>query len=131
MDPCLLTALGIEARVPSSTYRLQMHEHFTFEDASRIVPYLQKWGVGDAYLSPIFQARPHSMHGYDVTRHDRLNPELGDQPAFDRFAELLRNSGPGSLLDVVPNGETCRVVNDQLRAAEVFAHVPVAILVRQ
>jgi hypothetical protein len=31
----------------------------------------------------------------------------------------------------VPNGETCRVVNDQLRAAEVFAHVPVAILVRQ
>src|ERR1700744_318903 len=80
-----------------------MHEHFTFEDAARLVPYLQELGIGDAYLSPVFQARPHSMHGYDVVRHDCLNPELGDEKAFDRFSSLLRSSGLGLLMDVVPN----------------------------
>ena len=103
MNPCILRALGTDARVPSSTYRLQMHENFTFDDAFGVVPYLKRLGIGDAYLSPIFQARPHSMHGYDVMRHDCLNPELGDQAAFDRLSASLRDCGLGLLLDVVPN----------------------------
>jgi (1->4)-alpha-D-glucan 1-alpha-D-glucosylmutase len=103
MNSCILRTLGTDARVPSSTYRLQMHEHFTFDDAFEIVPYLKRLGIGDAYLSPIFRARPHSMHGYDVMQHDCLNPELGDQASFDRFSGLVRDSELGLLLDVVPN----------------------------
>ena len=103
MDHCISKVLTTEARVPSSTYRLQMFETFTFDDATKIVAYLKKLGISDAYLSPIFQARPHSTHGYDVMRHDRVNPELGGQLAFDRFSEALKSAGMGLLLDIVPN----------------------------
>ena len=43
------------------------------------------------------------MHGYDVTRHDRLNPELGGEEGFARFTQELRNKEMGLLLDIVPN----------------------------
>ncbi len=103
MNDCLQKTLATEARTPTSTYRLQMHEKFTFEDAQAILPYLKKLGIGDAYLSPIFEARPHSMHGYDVTRHDCLNPELGGEEKFAPFAAALRAAEMGLLLDTVPN----------------------------
>ncbi len=103
MTDCLQTTLSTEARTPASTYRLQMHEKFTFADAQAILPYLKKLGIGDVYLSPIFEARPHSMHGYDVARHDCLNPELGGEQAFAPLAEALRAEGMGLLLDTVPN----------------------------
>ena len=103
MSDCLQTVLDTEARTPASTYRLQMHEKFTFADAQAILPYLKKLGIGDVYLSPIFEARPHSMHGYDVARHDCLNPELGGEVGFTPFAAALREHGMGLLLDTVPN----------------------------
>ena len=103
MNDCLQKALATDARVPASTYRLQMHEAFTFADAQAILPYLKKLGVGDVYLSPIFEARPHSMHGYDVARHDRLNPELGGEEKFKPLTAALRAHGMGLLLDTVPN----------------------------
>ena len=31
-------------RVPIATYRLQFNRHFTFKDATEIIPYLQKLG---------------------------------------------------------------------------------------
>ena len=93
----------MEARAPLSTYRLQLHAGFTFADAEAVLPYLQSLGIGDSYASPIFEARPGSMHGYDVTRHDRLNPELGGEEGFARFAARLRELGMGLLLDIVPN----------------------------
>ena len=103
MSDCIETVLNTEARIPASTYRLQMHEKFTFEDAQAILPYLKKLGIGDAYLSPIFEARPHSMHGYDVVRHDCLNPELGGERTFKPFTAALKAAGMGLLLDTVPN----------------------------
>ena len=103
MTDCIQQTLATDARTPGSTYRLQMHENFTFEDAQAILPYLKKLGIGDVYLSPIFEARPHSMHGYDVTRHDCLNPELGGEAKFKPFAAALREHGMGLLLDTVPN----------------------------
>jgi (1->4)-alpha-D-glucan 1-alpha-D-glucosylmutase len=93
----------MEARAPLSTYRLQLHAGFTFADAEAVLPYLRSLGIGDIYASPIFEARPGSMHGYDVTRHDRLNPELGGEEGFARFAARLRELGMGLLLDIVPN----------------------------
>ncbi|HXO94798.1 MAG TPA: malto-oligosyltrehalose synthase, partial [Candidatus Acidoferrum sp.] len=82
---------------------MQLHAGFTFADAEAILPYLQRLGIGDCYSSPIFEARPGSMHGYDVTRHDRFNPELGGEIGFARFTQALRAAQMGLLLDVVPN----------------------------
>ncbi|HEX6770487.1 MAG TPA: malto-oligosyltrehalose synthase [Acidobacteriaceae bacterium] len=100
---CIHSLLETDARVPVATYRAQMRREFTFEQASAIIPYLKQLGMGDFYASPIFEARPGSTHGYDVTRHDRLNPELGGEERFAPFAELLRSHGMGLLLDIVPN----------------------------
>src|ERR1700729_119643 len=101
MKECIEDLLQREARVPASTYRMQMHAGFTFADAEKVVPYLKRLGIGDMYASPIFEARPGSTHGYDVTRHDRLNPELGGAERFVPFAETLRGHGMGLLLDIV------------------------------
>ena len=102
-EDCIHSLLQTDVRVPVATYRAQMHRDFNFDEAAAIVPYLQRLGLGDFYASPIFEARPGSMHGYDVTRHDRLNPELGGAEHFIPFAERLRNHGMGLLLDIVPN----------------------------
>ena len=69
--------------VPRATYRLQFHKDFGFDDARRIVPYLAALGVSHVYASPLTMARPGSTHGYDVIDFNRLNPELGDDAAFD------------------------------------------------
>jgi (1->4)-alpha-D-glucan 1-alpha-D-glucosylmutase len=103
MNDCITKLLQADVRIPVSTYRVQMHKDFTFQDAQAIVPYLQQLGIGDFYSSPIFEARPGSMHGYDVTRQDRLNPELGGEAAFITFSDQLQAAGMGLLLDIVPN----------------------------
>lgn len=103
LKQCVERELAREARAPVATYRLQMHGKFTFADAEAILPYLKKLGVSDVYCSPLTEARPGSTHGYDVTRHDRLNPELGGPHGFDRFSAELRRLEMGLLLDFVPN----------------------------
>src|ERR1700739_2601756 len=103
MRECVERVLHTDARVPVSTYRVQMHKAFSFADAQNIVGYLKRLGVGDFYSSPIFEARPGSMHGYDLTRHDRLNPELSGEEGFAGFSAELQRQGLGLLLDIVPN----------------------------
>jgi (1->4)-alpha-D-glucan 1-alpha-D-glucosylmutase len=100
---CIDKVLYTEARVPLSTYRVQMNAKFAFAEAQAILAYLKKLGIRDLYSSPIFEARPGSMHGYDVARHDRLNPELGGQEGFERFSAELHRLELGLLLDIVPN----------------------------
>src|SRR6202167_2217805 len=103
MKECVERVLRADARVPVSTYRMQLHKDFTFAHAQGIAGYLKQLGVGDFYSSPFFEARPGSMHGYDVTRHDRLNPELGGEEGFAGFSSELQRQGLGLLLDIVPN----------------------------
>ena len=57
-------------RIPSSTYRLQLHAGFTFDDAVEVAKYLKQLGISHVYSSPYFQAAPGSNHGYDVYIHD-------------------------------------------------------------
>ncbi len=90
-------------RMPRATYRLQLHRDFTFDDATRVAPYIARLGVSHVYLSPIMAARPGSTHGYDVVDHNRLNPELGGEEGFERFSARLRELGLGLILDLVPN----------------------------
>ncbi len=88
---------------PRATYRLQLHHEFTFEHARAVVPYLARLGVSHVYCSPILKARPGSMHGYDVTDHTQLNPELGTREQFDAFVDALHQHGLGLIVDIVPN----------------------------
>ncbi len=92
-----------EARVPRATYRLQLNKDFTFDDAVKILPYLERLGVSHVYCSPILRARPGSMHGYDIVAHDEINPELGGAEGYERFSAALREHGMGQLVDMVPN----------------------------
>jgi (1->4)-alpha-D-glucan 1-alpha-D-glucosylmutase len=90
-------------RIPCSTYRLQLHKDFTFDDAAGIADYLRALGISHVYCSPYLQAAPGSMHGYDVVSHQRVNEELGGAEAHDRFCKKLGEADLGQVLDVVPN----------------------------
>jgi (1->4)-alpha-D-glucan 1-alpha-D-glucosylmutase len=90
-------------RTPSSTYRLQLHKEFTFDDAAGIAEYVRALGVSHVYSSPYLQAAPGSMHGYDVVDHQRVNAELGGAEAHERFCKTLGAVGLGQVLDIVPN----------------------------
>jgi len=90
-------------RRPVSTYRLQLHGEFRFDDARRLVPYLVSLGVTDCYSSPHFEANPGSRHGYDICNHSALNPELGSQDDYAAFCDALASSGLGHVADIVPN----------------------------
>ena len=89
--------------VPPSTYRLQVHKDFTLDAARAVVPYLRRLGAGAAYTSPYFAAEPGSTHGYDVTNHNAINPELGGDAAHTAFTDALRDAGLQHILDFVPN----------------------------
>ena len=39
--------LGARPHTPLSTYRVQLHQGFTFEQARAVVPYLARLGVSD------------------------------------------------------------------------------------
>jgi (1->4)-alpha-D-glucan 1-alpha-D-glucosylmutase len=89
--------------VPQATYRLQLRAGFGFRQVEAIAPYLARLGVSHVYLSPFFKARPGSAHGYDITDHAELNPELGTEAEFASMIEALRREGLGRVLDFVPN----------------------------
>jgi (1->4)-alpha-D-glucan 1-alpha-D-glucosylmutase len=91
------------ARVPLSTYRLQLSANLTFARAAHLVDYLDRLGITDIYASPSFRAAPGSPHGYDICDHRELNPELGGEEGFAKLATSLRRHSMGLLLDFVPN----------------------------
>src|SRR5438132_3012104 len=90
-------------RIPTCTYRLQFNRQFTFAQAREIVPYLHALGVSDAYASPYFQARAESLHGYEITDHNKLNATIGSREAYDSWIAELHANGMGQVLDFVPN----------------------------
>ena len=90
-------------RIPLATYRLQFNRGFTFEDAARLVPYLDALGITDLYASSYLAARPGSRHGYDIVDHTTLNPEIGSPETYDRMVSALHERRMGHILDVVPN----------------------------
>src|ERR1700733_11349449 len=90
-------------RIPSSTYRLQLHKDFTFDDAAAIAEYLHELGASHVYCSPYLQAAPGSTPGYGVVDHQAVNKELGGAAGHERFCGRLGDVGLGQVLDIVPN----------------------------
>ena len=88
---------------PVATYRLQLRPQFGFEAAAAEVPYLAELGISDVYLSPVFAARAGSVHGYDISDHSQLNPELGGHAAYEMLEHAMRAHALRAMLDIVPN----------------------------
>jgi len=88
---------------PGATYRLQFNRKFRFQDAKELLPYLRALGVTTLYASPLLQAQPGSMHGYDISDHNKLNPEIGTEEEFRELVHVMRANGMGMILDTVPN----------------------------
>ena len=87
---------------PRATYRLQLRASFGFNQAAAVAPYLGQLGVSHVYLSPIFKARPGSVHGYDITDHANSIRNWEPRPTTGRH-RAFRREGLGRILDVVPN----------------------------
>ncbi len=88
---------------PRATYRLQFHAGFTFKQAAAIAPYLSRLGISHIYASPYLKARSGSVHGYDITDHNALNPELGSEEDHAAMLAAFQREGLTQILDFVPN----------------------------
>lgn len=95
--------MASQARIPTGTYRLQFSKQLTFKNALEIIPYLEDLGISDIYSSPFFRSRLGSDHGYDVTNHNELNPEVGSRADFDAMVAALKERNMGQIVDFVPN----------------------------
>jgi (1->4)-alpha-D-glucan 1-alpha-D-glucosylmutase len=110
-------------RVPAATYRLQLNGGFTFAQAAGIVDYLDRLGISDVYASPIFKARPGSLHGYDVLDHSEVSEELGGEDGLRGLAAALHERGMGLVLDLVPN-HMCIAGAENQRWSDVLENGP-------
>lgn len=88
---------------PIATYRIQFNKDFTLGDFERIIPYLHQLGVRTLYASPIFEAVPGSVHGYDSVNPHRINPEIGTESQLRAISQQLTQRDIGWLQDIVPN----------------------------
>jgi (1->4)-alpha-D-glucan 1-alpha-D-glucosylmutase len=89
--------------VPTATYRLQLQPEFPFAAAAAAVPYLASLGVSHLHLSPVLEAVPGSLHGYDVVDHARVRAELGGEDGLRALSRTAREHGLGLVVDIVPN----------------------------
>jgi len=92
-----------QVRIPTATYRLQFNKNFTFRQAREIVTYLHHLGISDTYASPYFQAGAESLHGYDITDHNKFNAAIGSREDFEAWVAELHAHGMGQIADFVPN----------------------------
>lgn len=90
-------------RVPTSTYRLQVHAGFTLDQAAGVVDYLNDLGVDAVYLSPLLRSAAGSRHGYDVVDPHVVDSDRGGEAGWTRFREACRGAGLAIVLDIVPN----------------------------
>src|SRR5438270_3399875 len=86
-----------------ATYRLQLSNDCGFPAAPSLIPSLRDLGISHIYVSPSFQARPGSTHGYDVIDPRRLSDALGGREEFELLAAAARQNEMGIVLDIVPN----------------------------
>jgi (1->4)-alpha-D-glucan 1-alpha-D-glucosylmutase len=101
-------------KIPSSTYRVQLHKGFTFRDLEGILDYLHALGISAIYAAPIVQATPGSMHGYDVTDPHGINKEIGTLADLQSLARKLKSKRMTWIQDIVPNHMAFNTLNFRL-----------------
>lgn len=99
---------------PVSTYRLQFNGEFTFKDLEQHIDYLHELGVTTIYASPIFEAAPGSMHGYDVTNPHAISPAIGTIEQLHSIQRQLQEKGMNWIQDIVPNHMALHPANSRL-----------------
>ncbi len=65
------------------------------------LPYLQDLGINALYLNPIFRAP--SVHKYDVSDFEQVDPHFGGNTALAALRQALNVHGMRLMLDIVPN----------------------------
>jgi len=88
---------------PISTYRIQFHKDFKFKDFDQIIPYLKELGITTIYASPVLEASPGSMHGYDTVNPEQINPEIGTLEELKALSRKLKSLDMQWIQDIVPN----------------------------
>jgi (1->4)-alpha-D-glucan 1-alpha-D-glucosylmutase len=86
-----------------ATYRLQLGTDLDLRAARELLGYLDDLGISHVYLSPVWQARAGSTHGYDVIDPAAVSEALGGEDELRALAAQARGRGMGLVLDVVPN----------------------------
>jgi (1->4)-alpha-D-glucan 1-alpha-D-glucosylmutase len=91
-----------------SSYRIQLHQDFSFQQTRKLVSYFADLGISHLYLSPIFEANAGSNHGYDALNPDVVSQERGGDQEFGKLVAAVRKSPlQGIILDIVPNHLAC------------------------
>ncbi len=89
--------------IPVATYRIQLTPSFGFADTVEILDHLVALGVSHVYLSPVAEAVPGSLHGYDVVDHTRVRAEFGGPEGLRALLDAAHGHGLGVIIDHVPN----------------------------
>lgn len=89
--------------ISSGTYRIQFNENFNFQHLEQVIDYLYNLGIDTIYASPILRAVPGSLHGYDSTDVNCINPELGTLDQLEKLKTHLAQLKIKWLQDIVPN----------------------------
>ncbi|MEV4688547.1 malto-oligosyltrehalose synthase [Microbacterium sp. LWH3-1.2] len=109
---------------PRSTYRLQIRQSFTLDDAAVLQQYLSDLGADWVYLSPILTASEGSDHGYDVVDPTTVDPARGGRRALERASRVFHDAGLGILVDIVPNHVGVARAEQNAWWWDVLAHGP-------
>ena len=86
-----------------ATYRIQLTPSFGFAATIGVLDHLVRLGVSHLYLSPIAEAVPGSLHGYDVIDHTRVRSEFGGDDGLTALLDAAGAQGLGVIVDHVPN----------------------------
>ena len=88
---------------PVATYRIQLTPSFGFADTIGILDHLAALGVSHLYLSPVAEAVPGSLHGYDVIDHTQVRAEFGGPEGLRALLDAAHRCDLGVIIDHVPN----------------------------
>jgi len=86
-----------------ASYRIQLTPTFGFEDTIGLLDHVVSLGASHLYLSPIAEAVPGSLHGYDVIDHTRVRAEFGGEVGLAALLDAAQGCGLGVVIDHVPN----------------------------
>jgi (1->4)-alpha-D-glucan 1-alpha-D-glucosylmutase len=86
-----------------ASYRIQLTPTFGFAETVGILDHLVALGVSHLYLSPVAEAVPGSLHGYDVVDHTRVRSDFGGEAGLRELFDAAADHGLGVIIDHVPN----------------------------